>query len=155
MNSVWFAIRGDNLALVKYLIGRGARPCGLFSAGWQENLRLLGTLLDAGAELEEVVDGETPFLHCWKNAKLRSAKFLIARGANPNAQDRKGRTALHFGLERGYEPRLLAMLVRCGASVDVVDAAGNSPCLIASRKRDRRYAKALAAQPGGRGRSAR
>ena len=91
VNSVWFAIRGGNPRLISFLIGRGAKPCGLFSAGWQENVQAIGLLLDAGSQIDEVVDGETPFLHCWKNRKFRSAQFLIDRGANPNFQDPRGR----------------------------------------------------------------
>jgi uncharacterized protein len=143
VNSVWFAIRGGNLRLISFLIGRGAKPCGLFSAGWQENVQAIALLLDAGAQIDEVVDGETPFLHCWKNRKFRSAQFLIDRGANPNFQDSKGKTALHHGLDKGFDPPLLERLIRMGASPDITDKKGNTPRQVASRKRNRRYSAVI------------
>jgi uncharacterized protein len=143
VNSVWFAVRGGNPRLISFLIGRGAKPCGLFSAGWQENLQAIRLLLDAGAQIDEVVDGETPFLHCWKNRKFRSAQFLIDRGANPNFQDSKGKTALHHGLDKGFDPPLLGRLIRKGASPDIADKKGRTPRQVAARKRDRRHSAVI------------
>ena len=59
-NSVWFAVaKGRNATLVELLVQRGARPCGLFAAGWHEDLKLVQLLIDLGAVVDESVDEET------------------------------------------------------------------------------------------------
>ena len=143
-NSVWFAVaKGRNAALVELLVKRGARPCGLFAAGWHEDLKLVQMLIDLGAAVDERVDDETPFLHCWKNRRLRAARVLLHGGANVNAADAQGKTALHYAIKKGFEPSTLRALVRSGASPDIEDRDGVSPRLLASRKRDKRFLRAL------------
>jgi len=143
-NSVWFAAaRGRNATLVELLVRRGARPLGLFAAGWHEDLKIVQLLIDLGAVVDERVEDETPFLHCWKNRRLRSARVLLHSGANVNAKDSSGKTALHYGVKKGFEPSTLRALVRSGASPDIEDRDGVSPRLLASRKRDKRFLRAL------------
>jgi ankyrin repeat protein len=144
-NSVWFAVaRGKNATLVKLLVKRGATPRGLFAAGWYEDLRMLALLLRLGASIDEKAEDETPFLHCWKSRRFRSAKVLVERGADVNFRDSTGSTALHYGVRKGFEPPLLRHLVRSGASPDIEDQRGVSPRQLASRKRDPRFLAALA-----------
>ena len=139
--------RARNLALVRFLLERGADVHtapggGLFAASWWQDLDILDVLLDAGADIDAVV-GVTPFLASWSWGRFDAAKHLAQRGADVNAQDPKGRTALHIGVEKEFDPALLAWLVRHGASPDVEDRDGVSARLKASRKRDRRYLAAL------------
>ena len=140
---IWFATaRGRNAAVVKLLIKRGAQPTGLYAAGWWQDIHILKILIDAGADLEVVV-GVTPFLACWDWKKIDSAKTLALRGANVNAQDPKGRTALHIGIEKEFAPVDLKWLVNHGASPDIPDHEGVTARLKASRKRNRAFAAAL------------
>jgi len=146
--ALFFAVaRARNPSLVKFLIARGAKPTsapggGLFAAGWWDDVKNLELLLDAGAPIDVVV-GVTPFLASWGWRKFAAAKFLASRGADVNYQDQKGWTALHHGIEKEYDPRLLEWLVRRGASPDVADARGVTPRARASRKRDKRFLTAL------------
>lgn len=145
---LFFAVaRARSPALVRLLLARGAKPSaapggGLFAAGWWEDLENLDLLIRAGAPLEVVV-GVTPFLACWCWRRFAAARFLARKGANVNYQDAKGRTALHHGVEKAFDPALLAWLVRHGASPDVEDREGRSPRAQAARKRDKRFAAAL------------
>ena len=139
--------RARNIGLVTFLLQRGASVHnapggGLFAATWWQDLDILDALLDAGADMEIVV-GVTPFLASWASGRFDAAKHLAQRGANVNAQDPKGRTALHIGIEKEFDPALLAWLVRHGASPDVEDRDGLSARAKASRKRDKRFAAAL------------
>jgi ankyrin repeat protein len=139
--------RARSPALVKFLLKRGADIAsapggGLFAAGWWEDLEILDTLLDAGAAIDVIV-GVTPFLACWNWKRFDAAKRFVIRGADVNFQDPKGRTALHHGVEREYDPSLLAWLVKHGASPDIPARDGVSARLKASRKRDQRFFKAL------------
>lgn len=145
---LFFAVaRARNSALVKFLIDRGAEPAsapggGLFAAGWWEDLANLKLLIRAGAPVDVVV-GVTPFLACWCWKRFEAAKCLALNGANVNHQDPKGRTALHHGIEKQFDPTLLRWLVNHGASPDVTDRQGISPRVKASRKRDKRFLAAL------------
>lgn len=141
---IWFAVcRGRNHALVKYMIKRGAEPTGLYAAGWWQDIAILNTLVDAGADTEVVV-GVTPFLACWGWNRIDAAKALALKGANVNVQDKRGRTALHIGIEKEYDPALLKWLVKHGASPDIRDRDGVTARQKASRKRNKAFLGALA-----------
>ena len=143
VNAVWFAVaRGRNRTLVKLLIKRGGTPNGLYAAGWWEDLEMLDVLIRSGAPID-VVGGETPFLACWEWRKFKAAKFLARKGADVNFQDAKGKTALHHGVQKEFDPSLLKWLVRHGASPDIKDSEGVSARIRASRKRDKRFLEAL------------
>ena len=145
VNAVWFAVaRGRNPTVVKLLIKRGGTPNGLYAAGWYEDIPMLDLLLRAGADMEVVV-GMTPFLACWFWKKFAAAKFLALKGANVDYQDPKtGKTALHYGVEKDFDPALLKWLVKHGASPDIEDKDGVTARMKASRKRDKRFLAALA-----------
>jgi hypothetical protein len=143
MPPIWFAVcRGRNHTLVKYMIKRGAKPTGLYAAGWWEDIHILKTLVEAGANMEEG-GGDTPFLACWGWNRLKAAKALAERGANVNVQDKRGRTALHIGIEKEYDPALLEWLVKHGASPDIPDRDGVTARQKAGRKRNKAFAAAL------------
>jgi len=99
-------------------------------------------LVDAGAD-KEIVVGVTPFLACWGWTKFKAAKALALKGANVNVQDKRGRTALHIGIEKEFDPALLKWLVQHGASPDIPDREGVTAREKASRKRDKRYCTAV------------
>jgi len=148
--ALWFAVaRGRNLTLVKLLIKRGARPSrapggGLYAAGWHEDIEILDLLIRAGAIID-VAGGWTPFLACWNWKKFKAAKFLALKGADVNYQDPKtGKTALHFGVEKEFDPALLTWLVKHGASTDIPSRDGLTPRVTASRKRKKKWRAALA-----------
>ena len=145
---LFFAVaRGRNPTLVKLLIKRGAKVTsapggGLFAAGWWEDIENLSILIRAGARIDIAV-GMTPFLASWCWRKFKAAKFLAVNGADVNYQDSKGKTALHYGMEKEFDPVLLKWLVKHGASPDIKDHDDMSPRLKASRKRDKRFLAAL------------
>lgn len=140
---IWFATaRGRNATVVKLLIKRGAEPTGLYAAGWWDDTHILKLLIDAGADLEVVV-GVTPFLACWGWKRFASAKMLALRGADVNVQDERGRTALHIGIEKEFDPALLKWLVAHGASPDIPDRDGITARAKASRKRNKQFLAAL------------
>lgn len=146
--ALFFAVaRARNPTLVRLLLERGAQVAsapgqGLFAAGWWDDTESLGLLIRAGARVDASA-GETPFLASWCWKRFEAAKFLARNGANVNVQDARGRTALHIGIEKAFDPALLKWLVKHGASPDIPDRKGISARLKASRKRDARFLAAL------------
>ena len=90
-----------------------------------------------------MVVGVTPFLACWGWKRFKAAKTLALKGANVNVQDKRGRTALHIGIEKEFDPALLKWLVEHGASPDIPDREGITARLKASRKRNKKFLAAL------------
>lgn len=146
---IFFAVAfSRNPAVVKCLLDRGAKATaapggGLFAAGWWGDVENLDLLIRAGSPIDVVV-GVTPFLASWCWKRFDAAKFLALKGANVNYRDKKGKTALHHGVEKEIDPALLTWLVAHGASPDIADNDDVSPRLKASRKRDKRFLAALA-----------
>jgi hypothetical protein len=63
----------------------------------------------------------TPFLAAWTWKKF-GARFLEKQGADVNFADpRSGRTTLHYGVEKEFDPTQLRWLISHGASPDVKD----------------------------------
>jgi ankyrin repeat protein len=147
--ALFFAVaRGRNTTLIKLLLKRGAKVAnapggGLFAAAWWDSPEHLGLLLRAGANIEQKA-GATPFLAAWNWRKFEAAKFLANKGADVNVRDPKtGKTALHYGVEKEFDPALLAWLVEHGASADIKDRDGVTARDRASRKRDKKWLAAL------------
>lgn len=148
---LWHAIsRGRNLALAEHLLELGANPnfC-LFAAAWNEDREAIRLLVAHGADIEEGADrGDTPLLGAVAWSKFGPAEELLALGADPDARNGEGMTALHLMLRKGSDARHFLPFVRHGARGDIADAAGRTAAEILRRKRDPAY-RAIADQLAG------
>ncbi len=134
---LWYAIaRGQCLPTARFLLARGATPdhC-LWAAAYLENVPAIELLAGHGAEIDPVHDGQTPFLHAIQWSRFRSAKALLGLGADPDFQDDKGRTALHYMLKKDSALPHFRMLLASGARGDIPDATGATAAEILGRKR--------------------
>ena len=135
---LWFAVsRGRNLALAEALLKRGCNPnyC-LWAASFNEDVAAIRLLVKHGATVDDPASGETPFAAAIAWSKFAAAEELLKQGADPDALDSKGRTALHQMLKKGSAVRALAIVVEHGARGDIRDAEGQTALDILSRKRD-------------------
>lgn len=136
---LWHAVsHGKNLALAEHLLKLGSTPdhC-LFAAVWSEDRAVIRLLIAHGAKVDDdSTPGETPFLGAIAWSKFGAAEELLAAGADPDARNGEGQTALHLMLKKGSDARHFEMLVRHGARGDIADADGRTAIDILRRKRD-------------------
>lgn len=103
------------------------------------NVTMLGRVLQAAPELlaEKNHDGLTPLgeLSQWANRNLfvggyetveAAARIMLIHKADPNVQDRQGRTMLHFAARHG-RTELAEYLLAKKADPDLRDAKGRAP----------------------------
>ena len=65
------------------------------------------------------------------NALIDIMRMLLAVGANRDAQDNNGQTALHLCASRGHVAVCSVLLQHSNSSVDRHDASGQTPLLLA------------------------
>ena len=139
---LWYAISwGKNLALARHLLELGSTPryC-LFAAIWNNDRAAIRLLLDHGAEVDDDSGaGETPLLGAVAWSRFGPAEELLAAGADPDARNRKGDTALHLMLRKSSAPEHFRLFARHGARGDIQDAAGRTAAELLRRKRDPAY----------------
>jgi uncharacterized protein len=139
---LWHVIaRGRNLALAAHLLRLGADPnhC-LHAAVWNEDRDAIRLLLDHGAAIEEGAErGDTPLLGAVAWSKFGPAEELLKAGADPNALNAKGATALHMMLNKGSAAEHFQLFARHGARSDIADAEGRTADALLRRKRDPGY----------------
>ncbi len=135
---VWFSVsRGENAALTRFLLERGADPNhSLWAASFRNDLGMIRLLARHGADLEAIAEGETPFLGAVKWSKFGSAEELLKLGANPDFRDSHGMTALHYMLKKASDKKHIAVVVAYGARGDIKDKQGRTAIEILAKKRD-------------------
>jgi hypothetical protein len=135
---LWYAVaRGRNRPLAKFLLQSGSTPehC-LWAACFREDLKMLQLLVGAGAPLEAVAEGETPLLGAVKSSKFKAARLLLDAGSNPDFQDARGMTALHYMLKKSSDKKHFGAFAQHGARGDIPNADGDTAAALLRRKRD-------------------
>ncbi len=133
------AVRNGNLAMVNALLDAGA-DVNVLSAhgtalhaprsGW-DWFAIVDVLLEAGMDVNLVGEEHATTMLMeslsvrWSDSSAQLALRFLARGADPNARDGDGRTALHKAFLKG--PDVYRVLLDAGAEATAVDDRGTSP----------------------------
>jgi hypothetical protein len=143
---LWCAIgRGRNLALAEHLLKLGCdREHCLWAAQFARDLDAIRLLVRHGAKIDALHEEGTPFIAAIKWSHFPEAEVFLDLGANPDAKDRDGMTALHLMLKKGSDPAHVRMVIAHGARGDIPDPSGRTAIEIMSRKKDPEF-RALAA----------
>ena len=109
---VWYAVaRGENLPLVRFLLGRGADASySLWAAVWRDDPVLLRTLFEAKPRLNLRAHGETPIFYAARLQRLKTLDLLIEAGADPSIRDDRGRDAVEIARARRLPTRFIDRL---------------------------------------------
>jgi hypothetical protein len=117
-NPVWYAAaRGENLALVKFLLRRGGDASySLWAAVFRDNTEMMRTLLGAKPRLNLRADGETAIFYAARLQRLKTLGLLIAAGADPSIKDDRGRDAVDIAKARRLPKDVIVRLEKLRTS---------------------------------------
>lgn len=132
---LWYAVAwGRNLRLSRFLLEQGAKPNGcMWAACWNQSLEMVVLLRQYGAEVDPVFHDETPLLLIVKSKRMKLLPWLVANGANVNAQDKQGFAALHYAVKRNHNLKQIEQLLLLGADPSIKARNGSSPTSLAER----------------------
>jgi hypothetical protein len=135
---LWCAIgRGRNLALARHLLELGCDPehC-LWAAQFARDPEAIRLLVGHGAKIDPVHEEGTPFIAAVMWSHFEEAEVLLELGANVDAKNRDGLTALHLMLKKGSDKAHFAMLIGRGPRGDIPGPDGLTAIELMRRKKD-------------------
>lgn len=135
---LWCAIgRGRNLALARHLLQLGCDPehC-LWAAQFARDPEAIRLLVAHGAHIDAFHEEGTPFMAAIMWSHFEEAEVFLELGANVDAKNRDGLTALHAMLKKGSDKAHFEMLIRHGARGDIPGPDGKTAAEIMRRKKD-------------------
>lgn len=124
-----YAAESNNLAVAKLLIshgadvddgGGGASPLSAAGANG-DFVEMAQLLVDNGAKVDAP---SPPLIFAAGRGNIKVTNYLLAQGANPNATDKNGVTALYSAAGSDYGASTAEALLKHGANVDATYLSG-------------------------------
>ena len=135
-SALMWVVRRDDLSGARALLRAGAEVdasnangvTALHLACGNGNVEMISLLLDAGAGIENTDGaGETPLMSAVRSGAAEAARLLIGRGANINARETQFQQSALMLAARGEEPRMVELLLKAGAEMDLRTRVGPEP----------------------------
>lgn len=126
-----YAAEANNLNVAKVLISHGADVEGggsspLSYAGSNGDfVEMAQLLVENGAKVDApFLTGQTPLMSAAGRGNLKVTNYLLAQGANPNAANKDGLTALYAAASSDYGAPAAETLLKHGANADAIYLSG-------------------------------
>lgn len=129
--------------IVRYLLGRGAKPdvvdrfgtFPLYLASQNGHADVVGIILGAeGIDADKTGPGATPsIIIAAQNGHIKVVQELLDGGADPDKANSFGDTALHKAPTVFDSPELIQALLDAGADIDVADNRDDTPLHMAAQ----------------------
>ena len=100
--------------------------------GYYNDLEMLEIFMDKGVDIDKADNkGNTPLLmHADRRCDRKVMKLLLSEGADINARNEDGNSALFFALKHG-DCELARLLIKKGADYNIINEKGETPASIA------------------------
>jgi ankyrin repeat protein len=137
--ALWYALAwGRNRPLASYLFKQHADPkhC-MFALAYADDPTSAKLLRRYGARLDDLGEGETPLIFAARHRRAKFMEWMLREGADPNARDQRGFTALHHAVRRRLPDSTLRAFTKHGADVRATAKDGTSVAALATRAQRR------------------
>jgi len=137
---LWYAYtRGRNEKLYTYILKQGVDPNNcMFAIAWNDDVKAAVLFKKYGATIENNNSVDTPFLAAFSWKRFDAAAWFLKNGANVNATDNAGNTALLYAVKRKYPVEQIQLLLQYGADPNKENKAGISPRQLAEQNRQKK-----------------
>ena len=137
---LWYAYtRGRNSEIYTYLLENGANPDNcMYAIAWYNDVEAASLFKKHGAEIDNDTAGGTPFLAAFNWRRFEIAEWFLKNGANVNAPDPKGNTALFYAVKKKYKIEEVEMLLQFGADFNQQNNEGLSAIKLAMANKQKK-----------------
>ena len=142
---LWYAYtRGRNEKIYKWLLGEGADPehC-MYAIAWYDDTEAAALFKKHGARLDPGGGKDSPFLAAFLWKRFRVAEWFLRNGADVNARDQDGNTALYYAIKRKFPPDIIKLLLKYKADLYSKNNEDISPFSLALLKGPKRIIELL------------
>ena len=137
---LWYAYtRGRNRKIYTYLLENGANPDNcMYAIAWYDDVEAASLFKKYGAEIDNDTAGGTPFLAAFNWRRFEIAGWFLKNGANVNAADPKGNTALFYAIKKKYKIEQVKRLLQFDADFNLENNEGLSAIKLATVNKQRK-----------------
>jgi len=145
ISALYYAVNNRRYDMVKILLEHGANVFNLYFADFDNAFEVAVT---AGCERmvelflkhgQNYSPSDSKFMNIFSHAIFYGnpaiLKLLISKGADVNFKYHGGKTPLHLAVDSRNSQQTAKTLIASGACIDAADAAGDTPLIMAARKK--------------------